>query len=551
MGFPEPHPHPPAASMRLLPGAPTPFTRGLATCALLFCAACGGWAEARQADPGGIVLDGLFDDWRDQPVLLRDPVGATATSPVGVTALRVADEPAWLHLSFELGRAVNAQAMPGTLHLVLDVDHDETTGGIAFGMPGADLVLDLSVARAGGGGNDGEAHGAGFALRGVGASGPEAHRSAYELGVAALPTWASERFELRVSRLGAPDGSWRMAPRIRVGVAASTSAGATPVGEAASWAFRSPAGPPAPASLAPLLERADGAFRVAQWNVSEGSFREPEVHGRLLAAVRPDVVLLDEVHGGISHDALADFFAHPDLAALGSWSWALGAGGGRQRTVVAARDRRVRPEPSMERVEYDLAELEELRARVPPRFHAALDLEARIHMSAAGAWVDLEGTEVLFVPLDLQSAGYLGSPQDLLREVQARTLHRHVLAALDATGRRAPVVVGGDFNVVGSRTPLDILAAGLDVDGSDLTVAGPRRLGDGAAYTWHDPRWGPFAPGRLDLTLYAAAALEEVGGFVFDTAELTDGQLARLGLARAMSAATSDHLLVVTDLRLR
>lgn len=535
---------------------PTPPSRVVAAllAAALVPLRAGGGAPSPGGDAdGGIVMDGLFDDWDHVPVLVRDPLDAPPGSPVELTTVRAADDPAWLHLQVDVGRRVNAQGMPGTLHLAVDADGDEATGRPAFGMEGVDFVVELSAFTDASAPAAGPAtHGSGFALRLLDAVRDDERRSAYDLGVAALPTWASDRFEIRVSRHGTLDGRARMASTIRLALAATSPSGPGDATDPAVYRFDSAPGPdPVAPALSRVRRKVEGAVRVAQWNVSEGSFRTPDGHAHLLGAVRPDVLLLDEVHGDASEEDLAAFFAHPALASLGSWSWVAGAGGGRQRTVVAARDRPVRQEPSMRRVEYDLAELEALRARVPPHFHAALDLEARIHMSATGAWVAVAGTEVLFVPLDLQSGGYLGSPQDLLREVQARTLHRHVRAVLDAAGGRVPVVVGGDYNVVGSDAPLGIVAEGLDVDGSDLAVAGPQRLGEASVFTWYDPRGGPFAPGRLDLTLYADAAFEEVGGFVFDTADLTDAQCVELGLDRGMSARASDHLIVVTDLRLR
>ena len=510
-----------------------------------------------------VLLDGDLSDWDGVPDLLVDARDAAPASPVDVLSLRALDDPDWLYLLLALGGEVNLQAMRGTLHLVVDTDGDATTGGTALGMTGADMVLDLSPR---GEGDGAQPYGAGFAVRGVVSAGPGTPRPAYDVGAAGLPTWAASRFEIRLSRRGADDGFGRLGDRVRLRLVAVSPEGHGDETVAATYAFVTPVGSaPTEADLAPLLTKAPGAVRVAQWNVSEGSFRNPERHARVLAAVRPDVVLLDEVYEEISDEALEAFFAHPDLAALGTWRWAYSGAGGRQKTVVAARDRNVRQEPSMHRVEYHEADLAALRRRIPDAAHRMVDLEARVHMSATGVWVDVDGTEVLFVPLDLQSAGYLGSPQDLLREVQAETLRRHVREALASPqaltghpatqqaspGALAPVVVGGDFNPVGSRAPVDILASGLDTDGSDLALAAPRRLGEASLFTWTDPGHGPFAPGRLDLTLYADAALETTGGFVFNTGDLSDAQLARLGLDRHLSATTSDHLVVVTDLRLR
>ena len=173
-------------------------------------------------------------------------------------------------------------------------------------------------------------------------------------------------------------------------------------------------------------------------------------------------------------------------------------------------------------------------------------------MSATGAWVEFEGREILFSPFDLQSAGYLDSPQDQLREVQARTLVDHIRVALEARGEDdlpAAVVLGGDVNLVGGTSPLDLLLTETDPSGRELAVAELGRLGTWSRTTWRDSRRGPFAPGILDMTLFSQRLLEQSSGFIFATEDLNDAQLEELELEREMSGRASDHLVLVTDLR--
>ena len=160
------------------------------------------------------------------------------------------------------------------------------------------------------------------------------------------------------------------------------------------------------------------------------------------------------------------------------------------------------------------------------------------------------GRDVLFVPVDLQSAGYDGSPRDRLRELQARALNR----AIAATLRERPgtgLVIGGDLNLVGSIRPLDEVRRGLGVDGGDLAVARPERLRDRSLATWR-PTWGddPFSPGRLDYVLYRDAVLEVQRAFVFDAADISADALLELGIL-APDTEQSDHLPLVVDFRVR
>lgn len=522
----------------------------------LLCAgviACAPDSESRDATSplGGalaIQLDGEFGDWAGVPALVTDPADAAAESPADLGRLWATDDPEWMYLSVEVGPEVNVQAMAGELHLVIDADGDAATGGSRWGMDGAEFEIVMSrmdSPQPGG-------FGAGFGVRTIEDDSIGPLGSAYGLRIAALPTYASDRFELRIARAGQPDGFGRFGASIRGTLAAVREGRVLDRTDVWSYSFASASGTAGvEPDISPLLDPPSGSFRVAAWNVSEGSFRSPANHARILAAVRPDVVLLDEVHGDATLDDLAAFFAEPGLAALGEWDFVLSRGGGRQKTVVAARNRSVRQEPRMVEVRYAPGDLDSLRARVPAAAHPLLDAEADRHMSATGGWIEIDGVETLFVPLDLQSAGYADSPQDRLRVVQARTLVRHVREAIGGADGPTPVVIGGDLNLVGSVDPLFVLSDGLDTDGSDLSRAALDRLGEGSRTTWRDVRHGPFAPGLLDMTLYSDDVLEQVGGFVFATDDLTEGQLARLELERGLSAAASDHLVLVTDFRLR
>ena len=149
---------------------------------------------------------------------------------------------------------------------------------------------------------------------------------------------------------------------------------------------------------------------------------------------------------------MSDLERFGDSLAQGSgpkWRWWLAGGGGRQRTVVGAMGLELLGDPSLVRLAHEPGALERWLQRVgneaeypgmpPPSMLAQAEAEGGL--SATGAWVAWGGLEILFVPVDLQSAGYDGSPRDRLRQLQARTLNRALAAALAdrpgaATGRR-------------------------------------------------------------------------------------------------------------------
>ncbi|WP_373067381.1 endonuclease/exonuclease/phosphatase family protein [Gemmatimonas sp.] len=499
-----------------------------------------------------IELDGRLDDWAGVP-LWTD--AAPSSGPL--QSAWATDDPHWWYVSFSVRDSVSHSAMAGTLHVLIDVDDNISTGGTVFdiarGLAGVDLSLDLSRSDK----PQANGVGAGAALRTVEATGAGAYRlgayrSAYDLGVVALPTWSATRFELRIARGGTFDGFARLGRAVRARLVFESATGVVTALPAARYVFATASDTTANANLVSAVPaKTTGSVRVAQWNVSEGSFKTPANHAKLLAAVAPDVILLDEAYAGTSDSTLADFFARAELAALGTWRFVYSRSGGRQHTVVATRDRDIRQASSMVRVEYPAGVLDSVRATALSASQHLFDIEVQAQISSTGAWITIDGIETLFVPLDLQSGGFFGNAQDQLRVLQSRAIRAHVQRELASRATRGALVIAGDFNAIGSYESVHTLRQGLDVDGSDLTLSDSWRLGERTLVTWTDPKAAQFLPGRLDLTLYADAVFERTGGFAFTSADLAPAFAASLGLTPETSARTADHLIVVTDLRRR
>lgn len=489
-----------------------------------------------------VIMDGAFDEWAETPPSVADPADAPVGVAVDLGSIHVLDDPRYVYFAIETGRTVNAQAMRGTVRVALDADGDPTTGAERLGLPGAELVVLLSRVP------DGRTVGEGMAIVPVGADGNDLPAvSANDLGVMAAPTHSANRFEVRVAR-GRPivPGG----PALLAGESmAATLAFADEAGEhdrtdpfAHRFLTEAVYGPPIRSNR--FLEAARGSLRVVQWNVASERFRQNAMgFARVLGALEPDVILLDEVYGDVSPAELEDFFTLPALAPRGPWTFALGEGGGRQKSVVASR-LELRPEGTLGRIEYPADSITALRDEFPDSAVArALELEARISLSAAGAWVNYDGTEVLFGAVDFQSRGHDGSYFDRLREVQATM----VRSAVREVARGAPVVLGGDLNLVGSRRPLERLAARLDGE-EDLVAAPALRLLDRSYATWRSARVVDFTPGRLDFVLVPSTRFDVDRAFVFDAEDVKDGLLESLGINRDDNRTTSDHLPVVVDL---
>jgi hypothetical protein len=152
------------------------------------------------------------------------------------------------------------------------------------------------------------------------------------------------------------------------------------------------------------------------------------------------------------------------------------------------------------------------------------------------------------VSVHFKCCGYAGSWQDETRVYQAQQLAGQIRKLRKGDFgdecRKAGIVVIGDYNLVGSRKPLDILKiAGL----TELLL---RSAADGAAYTWRGiTQEESFWPGRLDLLTYDRSALRPSMGLVVDTTRLSSRALRELKLSDADSLA-SDHLMLVADFQL-
>jgi len=162
--------------------------------------------------------------------------------------------------------------------------------------------------------------------------------------------------------------------------------------------------------------------------------------------------------------------------------------------------------------------------------------------------VDSNDRRILVVTLDLVCCGNNASAaQDRVRRIEAAAIRDAVHATLSRATFDG-VLIGGDFNLVGSQFPLDELSRGLDLDGGDLSVVEALQLDGLSAATW-DEGGGPFPPGQLDYLLYSDRSLEVRRGFVFDAEDLALDWLTAHGLQAEDSELASDHRPVVADLR--
>ncbi|MEM7808168.1 MAG: endonuclease/exonuclease/phosphatase family protein [Planctomycetota bacterium] len=428
-----------------------------------------------------ITLDGRFDDWRavEPAFALEDPAG-DARAAFDVTRVSGVVEGTTVFLDLTLTEPLNLQSGP----------MDEGTLVISLSLPdGRVLAIDL--------------RGRAATLDGVAV--PWA-----VLRFNALPTYAATRQELRfdLGRLASPGDV------VVISVSGSDDVEPVEVTLAEQHVGQAPE---------TSLDR-DGGLRLAVMNVlwdghaDAGRGRQVS---RLLAAVDADVIALQEA---LSRAELPDRDEGeiPDTAAAA-------------RSVKRVLDRGL--EGRWNVVADGLGCAVASRNDMQP-----ISLGSGVR--GAAAIIDADGDGIsegdpLVVSVHLKCCGFAGSPEDDQRVAEVTAL----VEALRPHAQKHPIIVAGDYNLVGSRRPLDMLTdAPLR-----LTETLPTQVGEDTAVTWRGlSPTESFWPGRLDLITHASSITAKQA-FVLDTADLNDATLARHGLLASDSLA-SDHLLMVADL---
>ncbi|MFO0873240.1 MAG: endonuclease/exonuclease/phosphatase family protein [Phycisphaerales bacterium] len=519
------------------------------------------------ADLPPIVLDGRFDDWANRPPALIDPADAGRGS-LDFGLVVAESDASFLHLLVELGRTVNLQKLDGRVLLVLDADGSAGSGTTQSGLDGADLLVTFSPPNE----KAPEKPGEGVRVSRW-ADGAWSDLGAYGLDVSFAPTVAANRAEIRLARGRMANGASTLDGEMVRGKFIFIDAAGVVRDETDVFTHRfasavakdaAPVSVPDPTS--DPLARAEGTVvRVVSWNVERGAMflKDPDRFARVLRALAPDVILLEELTDKQSAEEVAAWLdARVPASVLAAsapaagattaaspgtgsnvtstastttsdappWRVVFGAGGGNLRTAVATR-LPLRGVDGLDRIGWR----DERGTSHDVRFSTAT--------------VEVGGKPLLACAVHLKCCGRMNSDEDLTRLEEAQAV-RAAVRALVRSGRVAGVLVGGDYNLVGSAEPLELMTEDLDVDGTDLAVAQPLQLDRRTAATWEDPLQ-PFTPSRLDYLVYSDATLEARGGFVFDTRDLSPRWLERHGVRADDTTAASDHLPLVVDLAWR
>lgn len=450
------------------------------------------------------MLDGRFADW--------------ASDEEGYADGRWV----WLRFAPQTRPTQAIQAAPYTTRIRIDTDMDPNTGeaiaypregdeAIGVQPQGVDLLIEFSPVNEQGG------VGIGSSVRAFDAKGEARDLGHNVVGMACLPTHSSEQYELRLDRLAPGSAVLPGSGMIGVVVDQVDAQGKT------LWWEKYVVELPERDAMESLQDltmpsKAAGAVRVMSANVLFSSpLTNPAPFERILASAKPEVILYQEwfrseraqVEGWLKTHAGENWSLHfPDENA----GVAIATSG-----EILAKYDRVLPPSGEGR---------------PARAGAAL--------------IGTDAGELLAISVHLKCCGAAGGEEDLTRIDQAKAINAFV-NWVHEQHPDAMVVIAGDFNLVGSRTPLEVLSRGLGIGGEDLQAVSPEVLGDSTMVTWVDEK-SRFSPGRLDWMLYDPSRSVINEAFMLNTRVLSDASLSAMGLERGDSQA-SDHLPMFVDLK--
>jgi len=450
--------------------------------------------------------------------------GDLADWPSGTTVASDADD---VRLLITLPRPMTLVQAEQTIALRIDMDGDASTGETFGDFTGADLSLYFSPPYRGEVGN-------GAAL--------SAHIEDYNASLrpaaadaVIAPSFASDRYEVRFSRrvMLAPDDivtfdkagtlRWTLTPVDKDG-------GATGVWSSGSGEIV--AGGAAQLSDDTLPETPDGGVRVASMNVLWASpLMSPPPFERLMNAINADIWLFQEWdirerdQPRLPLD-VTEKWLEERLLPKSDW------------TVIASEERGV-----------IIASRLPLIPTGPTGVKATTIADRRAMIERAvrftPAVADTPIGKLLLGCVHLKCCGGVGGDEDRARIAEAVAVNAALSEAIERNSVDG-VIVGGDFNLVGSAIPLAVMKNGLDPAGGDLVASEPSVLGDDAVYTWTQGN-SRFLTGRLDYMLTSPSSIRTVGAWILDTARLSDAALSAMGLERNDSYAT-DHRPIVVDL---
>ncbi len=460
---------------------------------------------------GSILMDGRFSDWDEIDYVYHDAVGDVGEGSIDFGGIKMTNDFNFLYLYVELNKEVNLQSFLNA-NLFIDTDLDSLTG-FQLGGIGAELKWNFAAKSGWFYANDGSV---------------SIIQSNIELFT--FPTVSSDTFEVALGLNVKPDGVNKLFPlkQLNIILVDEDNGDIAPdfVGginfQMLQFVddFTSPAG----------IHKTDSThFRFLTWNILNDNLFNPALfdeYDRVLSALDPDIITFQELRSHTSLDL--QNLMESILPSEQGESW---------HTLVDQND---------------------------------VALASRYQIS--GSWLPNSSNRAFLVDLSptyTKDILIIGAhppccANDTGRQIEIDGIMAFLRDARQPTGEvrledNTPVILAGDFNLVGEKRQLETLLTGdildnsswgvdfnPDWDNTPLADAIPVHTNLTQTYTWRNDL-SSFSPGRLDFIIYTDSVLRMDKSFVLWTEEMTADTLNYYGLMSSDTRLTSDHLPVVAD----
>ncbi len=168
----------------------------------------------------------------------------------------------------------------------------------------------------------------------------------------------------------------------------------------------------------------------------------------------------------------------------------------------------------------------------------------------AVAYIKLAENHLFVINVHLKAMGYIDSREDRLRIRQVNdiidTIDEIYKGKYDEDNMpdaQPAIVIVGDFNLVGSRKPLDMIIDKKAYGLKDWLI--PNLIGE-SVITWRGGSRASFSPGKLDYIVNSTRTLIPKNGFILNSELLNRTEHRQLKLD-VDDSKLSDHLLITVD----
>ncbi len=499
----------PRLRFSLLPLVTLPF--------LLFAIGTVGLAPgAARAGGVAITVDGGFDDWTGAAQTTSDPAGDGGSSGIDFRQLSIAHDQDFLFLRFDTTGEVQPDEQQDIV-LYLDTDMNASTG-YAIGGIGADLVWEL-----------GDRSGTFYTPAARSIDHPD-------IGLVIAPTVSATEFEVALARDAVPASGKALFPGDTFRMILDDGAGGgdrLPDTGSVSYTFDSSN---FPIASTPLEIQGEGQIRVAGYNIEgDGLFDTDSSHQaaleRIFSTIDAQVWVICEVWDHSAEEVRQVVEGYLPSGEGETW-YALKRDSG---NVIVTRF------PIL--LSWDVSPGDRITAALlDPRPLWDRDLLVIAHHWSCCTADDNRQRQADATVAFLRDAMTPGGDFTL------------------AEG--TPVIMAGDFNLVGWRQQLDTVVTGdIQDEGSygsdfapdwgqaDLSYSLARHPDARMVYTWRKDT-SSYYPGMLDYLFYTASVVHLENAYVLETRTMTAATLNAYGLYAGDTFDASDHAPRVGDFAL-